>query len=88
MRLVSLDQGVLQLAWSWMPLWLALNPTLQHELTALAKDVSLLNGLTASPGDLDALSAWVRRRLVAKYPQIQGLEAYLEALEAVRLPTA
>lgn len=86
MRLVHLRDGVLEIRWTWLPYWLAVNPRLKTELERQLKDVVLLNGATTSESDLDALHSWLLRKLHGMFPDFVGLEVYLGSLKAVEEP--
>lgn len=68
MRLVQLQEGALELQWTWLPFWIACNPNLRAEVEAELRDVMLLNGATASDIDLDGLSAHALKTLKTRYP--------------------
>jgi len=58
--------------------------TVLLETERLLFDVARLNAATTSEADLDALHSWVARHLEKRF-KIEGLGAYLEALQYVRL---
>lgn len=86
MRLVELIDGAVELRWTWLPYWLGANQRLRTELEAELRDVALLNGLTESPTDLDALSRTLCRRIQARFPGFPGLGDALTALSVVQGP--
>jgi hypothetical protein len=85
-RLVELIDGAVELRWTWLPYWLGANAKLRTELEAELRDIALLNGLTESPEDLDALNRTLCRRIQARFPAFQGLGAALGALSGVQGP--
>lgn len=87
MRLVQLRDGALEIRWTWLPYWLAVNPRLKQTVEREMRDASLLCGVTTSPADLDGLHAFVARRLQELFPAFPGLRAFLDAIRAVEEPT-
>ena len=86
MRLVQFQEGMLEIRWTWLPYWLAVNPKLKLEVEREMKDAVLLNGLTPSDEDLDALHTYVRDRFTKTFPAFPGLGAYLDAITLVEEP--
>ena len=88
MRLVQIRDEALEVRWTWLPYWLAVNPKLKAEVEREMRDAVLLGGVTTSPEDLDGLHSFVRDRLCRLFPAFPGLSQYLDALRAVEEPTA
>lgn len=88
MRLVELIDGAVELRWTWLPYWLGANSRLRAELETELRDIALLNGLTESDEDLDALNRTFCRRIQARFPAFPGLGAALSALSGVQGPPA
>lgn len=88
MRLVQVRDGVLEVRWTWLPYWLAVNPKLKSEVEREMRDAVLLGGVTAEEADLDGLHVFVRDRLQTLFPTFQGLALYLDAVTSVKEPTA
>lgn len=86
MRLVELIDGAIELRWTWLPYWLGANARLRAELETELRDITLLNGLTESPEDLDALNRTLCRRIQDRFPAFPGLGAALGALASVQGP--
>jgi len=86
MRLVQVRDGVLEVRWTWLPYWLAVNPKLKSEIEREMRDAVLLGGVTAEDSDLDGLHIFVRDRLSGLFPAFKGLRDYLDALKAVDEP--
>jgi hypothetical protein len=82
-RLVHLHGGELQVRWTWLPCWMALNPKTKEVVGREMRDLALLNGLTTRDEDLDRLHDWVRDRFCGLFPAFSGLGEYLDALSAV-----
>lgn len=86
MRLIHLRDGALEIRWTWLPYWLAVNPKLKTLVERELHDAVLLCGVTTSDRDLDAMHDWVRDRLCALFPAFQGLGAYLDGLRHLAEP--
>lgn len=86
MRLVQLRDGALEIRWTWLPYWLAVNPKLKLLVEREMRDACLLGGVTTSDADLDALHEFVVQRLGALFPAFVGLQAYLSGLKVVEEP--
>lgn len=86
MRLVQVRDGVLEIRWTWLPYWLAVNPKMKSDVEREMRDAVLLNGVTPSDEDLDALHDFVRARFERTFPAFQGLGAYLQAISQVEEP--
>lgn len=83
MRLVELVDGAFELRWTWLPFWLATNPKLKQVLEGEMKTLVALNGVIDEDEDLDAMHRHVIRRLRQMFPEVEGLDVYLEGLKAV-----
>lgn len=88
MRLVQIRDGHLEVRWTWLPYWLAVNPKLKTEVERGMRDAVLLGGVTTSEDDLDALHSYVVDRFSALFPVFEGLGRYLDALRGIPEPTA
>lgn len=86
MRLVHFRDGALEIRWTWLPYWLAVNPALKTRVETELRDAVLLCGVTTSPADLDAMHDWVCARLCALFPAFEGLGEYLGGLRHVIEP--
>lgn len=82
-RLVELIDGAVELRWTWLPYWLGANARLRAELETELRDIALLNGLTESDKDLDALNQTLCRRIQARFPAFHGLGTALGALSTI-----
>ena len=87
MRLVQIRGGQLELRWTWLPYWLAVNPKMKSELERELRDAVLLGGVTTSEKDLDALHAFARRRIEKTFPGFPGIGAYLDGLLQLEEPS-
>lgn len=87
MRLVQIRDGALEIRWTWLPYWLAVNPRLKTELERELHDAVLLCGVTTAAHDLDAMHEWVIRRLQLLFPAFPGLQAYLDGITQLQEPT-
>lgn len=83
MRLVDLLDNAVELRWSWLPYWLGANQRLRVEVERELRDIALLNGLTTSDEDLDALSRKACHLIQSRFPSFVGLEEALLALMAI-----
>lgn len=88
MRLVQLRDGALEIRWTWLPYWLAVNPRLKQTVEREMRDASLLCGATTSEADLDGLHEFVLRRLHQLFPAFPGLREHLDSLRLVQEPSA
>jgi hypothetical protein len=86
MRLVQLRDGALEIRWTWLPYWLAVNPKLKTLVEREMRDAALLGGVTTSEADLDGLHDFVLRRLSALFPAFPGLREHLDGLRLVKEP--
>lgn len=87
MRLVQMRDGALEIRWTWLPYWLAVNPKLKTTVERELRDAVLLGGVTTSPADLDGCHDFVARRLSALFPAFPGLREHLDGLRLVLEPT-
>ena len=86
MRLVHLRDGALEIRWTWLPYWLAMNPKLKLVIEREMRDACLLQGMTTAEADLDDLHSFVVRRLRSLFPAFVGLETYLDAIQSIQEP--
>lgn len=85
MRIIHVHEGRLEIRWTWLPLWLASNPKLKSEVERQIRDACLVNGMTTSDNDLDALHRYTIKVLARTFP-IPGLGHLLDALREVKEP--
>lgn len=85
MRLVDLNEGRLELRWTWLPYWIAVGPALKIEIETLLHDAVILNGLPPTVESLESISRFVCQQLARRFA-IPGLEAYLSAIAHVQEP--
>ena len=78
-------EGRLEVRWTWLPYWLAVNPKLVLVIEREMRDRVLLGGVTTSEKDLDALHDFVRDRLQQQF-KFPGLDKLLDALRSVEEP--
>lgn len=83
MRLVQFREGMLEIRWTWMPYWLAVNPKLVSSVEVDLADVVVINGLTNSEDDLQRMHVFVVKRLCKLFKGFKGLDTYLDALGGV-----
>lgn len=86
MRLVQFREDMLEIRWTWLPYWLAVNPKLVSSVETDLADAVVINRLTNSEEDLQRMHVFVVKRLCKLFNAFKGLEAYLNALEAVEEP--
>ncbi len=87
MRLVQINDGKLELRWTWLPYWIAVGPALQTEIESLMKDAVIINGMPPTAASLDSISRFVCKALAKRFA-IPGLGEYLQAIERVQEPEA
>jgi hypothetical protein len=87
MRLVELRNGQLELAWTWLPYWIATGDTLHHEVTSLMRDVVIINGMPPDDDSLDRIDKLIIRLLDKRF-RIPGLGEYLGAIRHVNRGSA
>jgi hypothetical protein len=85
MRLVVLQDGQLELRWTWLPYWMAAGPALHGEVDALMRDVVLLNGMLPNEDSLDRIEKFVLFLLTRRFP-FKGLKEYLAGFRQVEKP--
>ncbi len=83
MKFIELIDGAFEIRWTWLPFWLATNPKLKTTLEGEMKAIIALNGVQDSEGDLELLHKHVVRRLQEMFPEMKGLDAFLDGLCAV-----
>jgi len=83
-KFVQDNDGCLEITWSWLPFWLAVNPKLKEQVERELRDGVLMGGVTNSPEDMDAMHDFVVRRLQELFPSHVGLAEYLDGLKYVR----
>lgn len=83
MRLVELNQGKLELRYTWLPWWLAAGPALQSEIETLMRDVVVMNGMPPNDESLERIERFVIRLIGKRFP-IPGLTTYLRGLQHVK----
>jgi hypothetical protein len=86
-RLVQDQDGVLEISWTWLPFWLAVNPKLKEQVEREMRDGCLMGGVTNSEEDMDALHDFVVMRLQELFPSYGGLSEYLDGLKYVQEAT-
>ena len=79
----GLEDGRLELRWTWLPYWLAAGPALHAEIEALMRDAVILNGMPLTEDSLDKIDSFVIRLINRRF-RIDGLAQYLGALKHVR----
>lgn len=80
MRIVEVQEGVVGIRWTWLPYWVASNTRLCAEIEQGLKDRALLNAVTTSEPDLEAMSHCVYDLLVQKYGGNLDFCTFLAAL--------
>ncbi len=83
MRIVDLIDGAFEVRWMWLPFWLATNPKLRQSLEAELKTIVALSGLTDTEQDLDALHKHVLVRLQELFPEMKGLDTFLDGMRTI-----
>lgn len=83
---VVTGEGVVELAWMWLPTWIGMNGTIKKELEKALK--GKIEGMPITPGTLDEMSDLVIDALVGMNPAVDGLREYLDGLKYVRIDGA
>ena len=82
LAVTSPEPGVVEVNYMWMPSWIGLNSNLLNEMGHAVRDAVI--GRTLQEAEQLGHQA-VLDFLAERYPEIQGLREYLEALRSVRL---
>lgn len=83
MRLVvQTEPGVFEVNFMWIPSWIGFNTALMSELPPIISEG--MEGRVIDEDLLDELDARVVAWAVKRFPNIQGLDAYLDALKFVK----
>jgi hypothetical protein len=82
MRLIQLQEGKLELRWTWLPYWLAAGPALHNEIQAVMRDAVIINGMPPTDESVERVEAFVLRLIERRF-KISGLTTYLRGLEHV-----
>lgn len=67
-------------------MWVAMNPRIRQLMEKELQDLVLLNGVSDTPQDQQALNARFLERIQQLFPHIQGLRDFLDALKWVETP--
>lgn len=85
MKIVDLIDGAFEVRWTWLPFWLATNPKLKMQLEGEMKAIVALNGIRNIDEDLEAMHRHVLRRIQQFFPEMKGLDQFLDGLKDVNL---
>jgi hypothetical protein len=85
-RFVCIVEGALEVRWTWLPYWLAINPPLIRSIEDEVFDLAKLNATTNSEADLELLHTRVCELLGAAFPAFPGLAQFLRGLSQVQEP--
>jgi hypothetical protein len=83
MLVVQEENGVLSLAYTWLPTWLGINGRFKQDMEKQLKDKIV--GLTMDERGLETAHRLVIDYIVEKNPGIKGLYEFLDALKYVYL---
>lgn len=84
MRLVvSPEDGVVELNYTWLPVWIGINTSLKNDLEKAIGDQLVGKPLTEE--SLDEAHDMVVDFFVQRFPQMKGLRDYLDALKFVTI---
>jgi hypothetical protein len=75
---VQTDPGVLELNFMWLPTWIGMNANLKKEI-----EEELRKEIEGKPLDTTRAHDFVVRLLVKKYPELRGLDHYLDGLKYI-----
>jgi len=79
---VLVEQGVLELNWTWLPTFIGMDAIARKDMRDVAKQ---FEGKEISEQVLDEAHSIVCDFLVARYPAIGGLRQYLDGLKFIEL---
>jgi hypothetical protein len=79
---VLVEQGVLELNWTWLPTFIGMDAAARKDMRDATKQ---FEGKEISEQVLDEAHSVVCDFLVARYPAISGLRQYLDGLKFVGL---
>jgi len=82
MRLIQLQEGKLELRWTWLPYWLAAGPALHNEIQAVMRDAVIINGMPPTEDSVVRIESFVLKMIERRF-KIEGLRAYLDGLQHV-----
>lgn len=83
MHLVILNEGRLEVRWTWLPYWLAAGPALSRDVERLMNDVVIMNGMPPTEESLGRISTFVVNTIVQRFP-IPGLREYIDGIRHVQ----
>jgi len=75
------EDGVVELAYMWLPTWIGMNPVLKKEV-----EMHMTAIFTGKGATLEEMHVAVIDYLCTRFTEIHGLRSYLEAVEKVRGP--
>lgn len=78
------EQRVLELNYMWLPTFVGMNTELKKEIEGHIKP--MVEGKEVCDELLDQLDAEIISFIRGKYPDVQRLDSYLEALRGVHIP--
>lgn len=85
MKFVELIDGAFEIRWTWLPFWLATNPKLKTTLEGEMKALIALNGVRDTEDDLELLHKHAVKRLQEMFPEMKGLDSFLDSLKNVQM---
>lgn len=80
---VPVDRGVVELNWTWLPTFIGMDSAVRRDLQAQV--AGLFEGKELTDSLLQDAHCFVVGFLCSKYPDIKGLDRYLDALKFVEL---
>lgn len=82
MRIVHITRpGVLEIAYTWLPTWMGMNPSLVKEAEKALQDKVV--GRPVTEGVLDEIHDLVIDHLCKKFPNFEGLREHLDSLKFI-----
>lgn len=78
MKLISNNNGVLELRWTWLPYWISANAALKAQIERDVRDRMILNAVTTE--EIDLLHDYVLASLKERCSEVEGAEAVLDAI--------
>lgn len=75
--------GAFEIRWTWLPFWLATNPKLKQTLEGEMKAIVALNGIRNVDEDLEKMHRHVLRRITQLFPEMKGLDQFLDGMRDI-----
>lgn len=80
---VPVDRGVIELNWMWLPAFIGMDSVVRRDLQKQV--IGLFEGKDLTDSVLHDAHCFVVGFLCSKYPAVDGLDLYLDALKFIEL---